>query len=213
MTPPVPTDDPGDWFAGLAETRRTTLPKRLGAPGPDATAREAILAAAASAPDHGRLVPWRFIEVPDHLRMSLADAFERALRERDPTAGEPELARAREKAHRAPWLMLVVTRLTGLDPGIPGHERLLSTGCAVQNVLLAATARGFGSSLTSGKAVASAAIRDFFALGEGELAVCFLNVGTVVSQKPPRPRPTAADYHCVLDRPETAAGAPAPPAR
>lgn len=199
--PDALADDPGECFSALADARRTILPKRLGAPGPDAAGRLAILGAAAAAPDHGQLLPWRFIEVPADLRPALADAFEWALRERDPAAGEAEASRAREKAHRAPWLMLVVASIAGGDPAIPAHERLLSAGCAMQNVLLAATARGFGSSLTSGKAVASPAIRDFFGLGDDELALCFLNVGTVVEARPARLRPSVADYHSVLLRP------------
>lgn len=202
--PGATAEDAGEWFSTLADARRTTLPKRLGAPGPDDAARLAILQTASAAPDHGRLLPWRFIEVPAALRPALADAFDRALRERDPAAGEAEAARAREKAHRAPWLMLVVARTEGGDPAIPAHERLVSAGCAVQNVLLAATARGFGSALTSGKAVASSAIREFFGLGDDEIGLCFLNVGTVVEGRPARLRPSVSDYHAVLRRPGSA---------
>lgn len=197
----TPAQDAGEWFSTLADARRTTLPKRLGAPGPDEAARLAILHAAAAAPDHRRLLPWRFIEVPAALRPALADAFERALRERDPAASEAEASRAREKAHRAPWLMLVVARTGGGDPAVPAHERLVSAGCAIQNVLLAATARGFGSSLTSGKATGSAAIRELFGLDDDELALCFLNVGTVTEDRPARVRPAVSDYWSVLQRP------------
>lgn len=196
-----PADDAAEWFEALAEARRTTLPKRLGAPGPCPASRRTILLAAACAPDHGQILPWRFIEVPHALRPALGEAFARALRERDPAAGTQEVERARAKAHRAPWLMLVVARTGGSDPAIAAHERLVSAGCAVQNVLLAATARGFGSSLTSGKATSSTAIREFFGLHDEELALCFLNVGTVLAAKPPRPRPRVSEYHCVLSLP------------
>ena len=43
--------------AALMQSRQTTLPKRLTAPGPDAAQLELILTAAASAPDHGQLLP------------------------------------------------------------------------------------------------------------------------------------------------------------
>ena len=48
----------------LIHGRHTVLPRRLGLPGPDAAQTERILGAAASAPDHHTLLPWRFILVP-----------------------------------------------------------------------------------------------------------------------------------------------------
>ncbi len=195
-------DEPGDCFAALADARRTILPKRLGAPGPDASTRLAILRTAASAPDHGRLLPWRFIEIPEALRPALARAFEQALRARDPAASDADAARAREKAHRAPWLMLSVVRTAGGDPEIPAQERLVSAGCAIQNLLLAATAHGYGSALTSGKALESVPIRALFGLADEERALCFLNVGTVIEARPIRSRPAVSDYHSVLPPPD-----------
>ena len=49
----------------------------------------------------------------------------------------------------------------------------------MQNLLLMATARGWGSALTSGKALKSAALRALFALGPQEHALCCLSVGSV----------------------------------
>ena len=57
-----------------------------------------------------------------------------------------------------------------------------------------ATAQGFGSALTSGKALKSEPLRALFGLGEGEHAVCCISVGTVQSRKPARQRPLPADY-------------------
>ena len=96
---------------------------------------------------------------PQAARCALADVFAEALRERDDAASEEQLAQAREKAFRAPLLMLAVVRTGSLNSEIPPHERLLSAGCAIQNMLLMATAMGFGSALTSGKAMQSVALR------------------------------------------------------
>jgi nitroreductase len=185
---------PADWAAALLQARQTILPKRLGAPGPDAAQLRAILAAAAHAPDHGYLLPWRFVLVPRDARAALADVFARALRERDPAATPEQQEQAREKAHRAPLLLLLVADELGGDPDIVPAERLVSAGCAVQNLLLMATALGFGSALTSGKALQSQALRALFALRDGESALCFVSVGTVLSRKPVRARPVPAQY-------------------
>jgi nitroreductase len=84
------------------------------------------------------------------------------------------------------------------DPEVDLNERILSAGCAVQNMLLMATALGFGSALTSGKALKSDTLRACFGLGASEQALCFVSVGTVLSRKPARARPAVADYVSTL---------------
>lgn len=195
----MPSEDAGLWASTLIHSRHTTLPKRLGAPGPDAPHRTLILAAAAAAPDHGQLLPWRFIEIPLDQRHRLADAFVQALLERDPAALPDDVERAREKAHRAPWLMLLVVRLRGLDPEIDSNERLLSAGCAVQNLLLTATALDYGSALTSGKAIRSTPLRTLFGLDPDEDALCFISLGNALAHPTPRSRPAVSAYFSVLD--------------
>jgi len=178
----------------LMQSRQTILPKRLLSPGPDALQLSMILGAAASAPDHGQLVPWRFILVPAAARGLLADQFANALVERDTEALAEQVEQAREKAYRAPLLLLVVVDGARGDASVDLHERIVSAGCAVQNMLLMATSLGYGSALTSGKALKSQGLRSLFALAAQEHALCFVSVGTVQSRKPQRSRPTPADY-------------------
>jgi nitroreductase len=192
--------------ADLIHARQTVLPKRLLAPGPDADRLQALLGAAAAAPDHGQLLPWRFVIVPRAERGSLAEVFAQALRERDAGATPVQLDQAREKAHRAPFLLLVVVDSECGDPAVDLSERILSAGCAVQNMLLMATAMGYGSALTSGKALGSAALRQRFGLKRGEHPLCFLSVGTVAARRPVRARATVADYCSTLEP----AAAPSP---
>jgi nitroreductase len=182
----------------LIDTRQTTLPKRLGAPGPDAEQTQAILAAAAQAPDHHQLLPWRWVLVPTDARAVLGEAFAAALIERSPGANADQLAQAREKAFRAPLLLLAVVRLHDADADIPPHERIVSAGCALQNMLLMAHAMGFGAALTSGQSLASAPLRGLFGLGEHEQALCFVNIGSVVKSRPVRVRPSVAEYVTTL---------------
>ena len=183
-----------EWAEALIHGRRTVLPRRLSDPGPDAAQLQRILGAAAAAPDHGELVPWRFVLVPDAQRAALAGVFEQALRERDAQATAEQLAQAREKAFRAPVLMLAIADLGAPDAEVPAHERLLSAGCAIQNMMLMATALGFGSALTSGKALASAGLRSLFGLRPVEQALCFLSIGTIASSRRARARPDVQRY-------------------
>ncbi|WP_291324105.1 nitroreductase [Acidovorax sp. 28-64-14] len=178
----------------LMQSRQTILPKRLGAPGPGASELATIVNAAAHAPDHGQLLPWRFVLVPEAARPPLAEVFAQALLERDPGATPEQCGQAREKV-----LMLVVVDGERGDPEIDLAERLLSAGCAVQNMLLMATAQGYGSALTSGKALKAASLRALFRLSACEQALCFISIGTVLSRKAARARPMAGTYVSTLD--------------
>ena len=195
----VGTADWSELAAELMSARRTVLPFRLGEPGPDAAQLQAILSAAASAPDHRCLLPWRFITVPADQREALAEVFVQALLERDPEAGPHDIAKAREKGFRSPFLALLVVDDTKGDAEIGLAERLISAGCAAQNMLLMATALGYGSALTAGQSVRSAALHRFFGLGVHEQAVCFLSIGTALSHGKTAVRPAVADYVSTLN--------------
>ncbi len=196
--------DHGHWAQALIQGRHSTSPRRLCAPGPDAAQQQLILAAAAAGPDHGRILPWRLIEVPLAQRARLGAAFAAALLERDPQASAEQLAQAADKAQRAPWLLLALLRLNAAGaetPQIPDHERLLSAGAALQNMLLQASALGLGSSLTSGQALQSAPLRHLFGLADDEMALCFVNIGHVVQPRAVRERPSVDAYFSRLAPP------------
>ena len=190
----MPTSEIPSLLSNLLQARQTKLPKRLGSPGPDAEQLLLILDAAAHAPDHGQLLPWRFVVIPDGERSALGRAFSDALLERDSSALPEQLQQAYEKALRAPLLLMLVVEDQRGDAEIGLLERVVSAGCAVQNMLLMATALGFGSALTSGKALKSTSLRRLFRLNTHEYAICFLSLGTVQRAKPARVRPESDQY-------------------
>jgi nitroreductase len=187
-TPPA-VSDLADAVSEVIAARRTVLPKRLVTPGPQPAQWTALLQAAAAAPDHDQLQPWRLIHIEGPQRLALGQLFAQALHERDPKASPEQLDQARDKALRAPCLMLLVVDAGKGSPSIDLSERVLSAGCAVQNLLLLATAMGFGSALTSGKALKSPVLRQGLQLLDTEQAICFISVGTVSEHKPGKPRP------------------------
>ncbi|MDH5205443.1 MAG: nitroreductase family protein [Hylemonella sp.] len=199
----------------LIHSRQNVSPRRLDEPGPSIQQLQAILGTAGAAPDHGQLMPWRFVVVPRAGRERLAEVFALALTDRDPGATAQQIESAREKAFRAPFLMLAVVRLADpaaqAEPGrgashpqaseaeVSDAERLVSFGCAIQNIVLSAHAAGFGTGLTSGQALASPRLRALFGLGESEQAICCINIGTTTKHKPLRLRPGVSDYVSELE--------------
>jgi len=185
----------------LAQMRARThvAPKRLEAPGPDAQALDFIFSAAGQAPDHGRIQPWRFIVVPPEKREALGHAFAQALQARDANASPTELETAYEKAFRAPCLVLAVVSHASSEPQVPVHERLISLGCAIQNMLLMAQTLAIGSGITSGQSMNASSIRELFKLHPNEESVCYLAFGHVTAHKPQRTRSEATSFVSVLD--------------
>ncbi len=183
-----------DFAWTLISTRQTILPRHLEAPGPDPAQIELIFRAAATAPDHGCIRPWRFVQVPVEKRELLAAVFRASLETRDPHASLQQLELAGDKAYRSPFLCLAVARLGPAEPPIEPLERMVSVGAAVQNLLLCAHAMGFGTSLTGGQALQEAPLRELFALEEGEHAVCFINIGTATQRKTAVPRPPTTSF-------------------
>lgn len=175
-------------------SRQHIGPKHLTEPAPDEATLRALFAAAAAAPDHAQLRPWRFLVLGPAARERLSEAFAQALLERDPAALDYQLSEARQKAFRGPVLILAVVDLRAEHADVPPMERVFSLGSAVQNLLLAAQARGFASGLSSGRALSSDALRQAFGIEPGEHALCFISLGTPTRHKTPRQRPAVDDF-------------------
>lgn len=178
----------------LIHTRQYTAPKRLVAPAPDEAELRELFAAAAAAPDHRQIRPWRFIVLGAEARETLSQVFVDSLLARDAAALPEQIEDARVKAFRGPVLILAVADLRADEPDVPPFERIVSLGCAIQNLLLAARARGYGSGLSSGRALHSAPLREAFGLAEGEHALCFISLGTPARSQAIRPRPAVDDF-------------------
>ena len=160
------------------KSRHSVSPKRLSEPGPDREQIMQIVAAAAAAPDHGRMRPFRIVRFPSETREALADVFEAALLERLPDADSMSRGRAREKAARAPVLLGLILRLREGDDLPHIDDQIAAAGASLQNILLVAHAMGFGARALSGKAVRTKAFRKALELADNEEFLCFVPIGT-----------------------------------
>ena len=160
-------------------------------PAPSGEGLEAMLASALSAPDHGRLRPWRFVLIKGDARRKLGEVMADALRQRDPATPAAVIDREKEKPMRAP-LIVVVAATTRPDPKIPEIEQIVSAGAAAQNILLAAHALGFGGMWRTGGPAYDPAIKAALGLAVSDTIVGFLYLGTPVRAALPR-KPQAQD--------------------
>jgi len=160
--------------------------KTLTDPAPDAGALELLLECAARAPDHGRLRPWRFVVIRGAARERLGELMADLLRRKLPAASAENLQRERQKALRAP-LIVVVAAVCNTEAKIPPVEQLLAAGAAAQNMMLAATALGYGAMWKTGDAAYDDALKAALGLAAADAIVGFMYLGTPPTDAVPPP--------------------------
>jgi len=152
-------------------------PAGLTAPAPEASALDAMLRAAARAPDHGRLRPWRFILVDGDARVALGEVLAQALRAREPDVPDAAIDKERAKPLRAPLIVVVAAKLRE-HRGVPGVEQIVAAGAAAQNILVAAHALGYGAFWRTGAAAYDDRVKRALGLAPDDAIVGFVYVGT-----------------------------------
>ena len=159
---------------------------KLSEPGPGSDALEVILSAGVRAPDHGRLRPWRFIVIERDGRERFANLLGLAMRKRDPAADDAALERERAKALRAPVLVVVAAAVIWEHPKIPAIEQILAVGAAVQNMILASQALGFGTMWKTGALAYDPVVKEGLGLLPTDQIVAVLHLGTAEVSPAPR---------------------------
>ncbi len=174
----------------LLLARRSSSARFLVAPAPDAEALARIVTVFSRAPDHGRLVPFRLIEIDNAARERLADAVEAAHAAAEPGISPLGRELAREKATQGPMLLALVGRIDPDHIKITVSDQWLAIGAALENFLLGAQAEGFGVAIRSGHYLTQPPLRAALGLGAREQLAVLLAVGTVQEWPPEKPKPS-----------------------
>jgi nitroreductase len=166
---------------------------KLTDPAPDTDSLRFALEAAARAPDHGTLRPWRVHLVRGEAREKLGALMAEAARKQNPSASAEELDKTRAKALRAP-LIIVVSAVVQAHPKIPAIEQILAAGAAAQNILLALHARGYAAMWRTGGPTYDADVKKAFGLRAEDALVAFIYAGTAKQPAPNMHRPSPDDF-------------------
>jgi nitroreductase len=175
----------------LLLTRRSVSANSLGEPGPSAAELELILRASSRVPDHKKLVPWRFLLFQGEARA----AFGKVLAEVCAAESDPGAFRLENEAKRflrAPLVIAVISRVVK-NPAAPEWEQVLSAGASCQNLVLAATALGYGVQWITEWCGYSEGVRKALSLADNERVAGFIYIGTAKEKPDERERPSLAD--------------------
>jgi nitroreductase len=170
---------------------------KLSEPGPSEEQLELMFQAAIRAPDHGRLRPWAFVVVPKGKREQFGDIMAQSLQRRKHDASAEMLQRERQKALRAPTIVVVAARPKSTER-IPEIEQVLSAGAAAQNIMLAAYAQGFGAMWRTGDAAYDDGVKTALGLHPSDKIVGFIYLGASDGSTAPAARPATRDFVSVL---------------
>ena len=158
---------------------------RLTEPAPNKEQLEKILHAAAHAPDHGRLSPWRFAVMQGDSRQILADAMADLLLRKHTDASADMLAAEKAKALRAPMIIAVAAHVTA-GHKVPEIEQIVAVGAAIQNMLLAAEALGFGSMWKTGAPAYNTDVKQSLGFAAADHIIGFVYLGRRLAPGKPR---------------------------
>src|SRR5437764_2695718 len=94
----------------LLKTRRSLKPVELCGPGPSAAQLDTLLTIASRVPDHGKLVPWRFIVFEGDARLKAGEAIAAAFVAKYPASTTEQIEFEHKRLARAPLVVAVVSR-------------------------------------------------------------------------------------------------------
>jgi len=173
-------------------TRRSVSANSLGDPGPNGVEIEQILTAAARVPDHKKLVPWRFLLFQGDARGAFGKVLAEICKREEKDPGQFRLKTETNRFMRAPLVIAVISRVVK-NTAAPEWEQVLSAGAACQNLLIAATALGYGAQWITEWYGYSRGVRAALKLADNERVAGVVYIGTAKEKPEERERPVLAD--------------------
>jgi len=176
----------------LLTTRRSFKAVELTGPAPSAAELDTLLTIASRVPDHGKLVPWRFIVFEGEARYAAGEAIAAAFAAKYPDAKPEHLDAERARLARAPLVVAVVSRAAP-HAKIPEWEQVLSAGAAAMNLVLAAHALGYAANWITEWYSYDRGVLDALGLAPHERIAGFIHIGKPPGKAEDRPRPPLSD--------------------
>ena len=176
----------------LLKTRRSIPAVNIVEPGPSAAEIEEMLTIAARVPDHGKLVPFRFVLFEGEARAAAGAATAALLAARRPDADPKLIAAEANRFTRSPLVIAVVSRAAP-HAKIPEWEQVLAAAASAMNLMIAANAMGYATQWLTEWVTYDEEARALLGLSPEERLVGLIHVGTPDIPPFARPRPDLAD--------------------
>ncbi len=189
---PLPAACPSDEAVALLWRRRSTPADFLSAPGPDSETLQKILTIAARAPDHRRVVPFRFVVFEGEARAEFGETLADAFKADNPGVEESRIEIERNRFLRAPVVVAVISSINAAHK-TPVWEQTLTAGAVCQNMLVAASAFGFAAQWLTEWYAFDDRINDALSMAADENIAGYIYIGTAKEEPRERARPILED--------------------
>lgn len=146
---------------------------------PDEISRELIekiLSAAAQAPNHYKVRPWRFVVLTGDGRKKLGDVFAASFLERNPAAPPEGLDKTRALPLRAPVVIAVAADKPS-EPKIIEVENISAASAAAYIILLTASSLGLGAIWRTGEWARDPKVKEFLGFEADQHIIGFIYIG------------------------------------
>lgn len=166
-------------LSALIRRRRSIKPQDLDpARGVDTSLLTELIENATWAPNHGLTEPWKFHVFQGEARRDLITAMQQTYREVTPASEfrEDKLEKIGTNPLLAPVVIACVMERRG-GVKIPEIEEVEAVACALQNLMLSATAAGLGSYWSSPPLLDGTTFREFLSLAAEDRCVGLIYLG------------------------------------
>lgn len=178
-----------DVFEAIYKRRNNAKVKQDAVP---RAAIEKLLNAAAQAPNHHKVRPWRFVVLTGDGLDTLGEVFAASFADRYPDLPAEALDKTRALTHRAP-LIIAVGVDKPCEPKVLEIENIIAVSAACQNLLLAAEAEGLAVKWRTGEWAEDVKVKEFLGFAPDQHLIAFLYIGYPEITPEPQPRPSFED--------------------
>ncbi len=187
-TKPLPSVRPSAEMLEFLAWRRSPSKNHLSAPGPTPEELDELLRIAARVPDHRRVEPWRFIVFEGEARRDFGRKISVIYDKAHPECEASDILEEAGRLERAPVVVAIISS-PDTSHKTPVWEQELSCGAVCYNLLLAASAAGWGAIWLSEWLAFDNQVDQLLGLGEKERVAGYIYLGTPEMDCPERPRP------------------------
>jgi nitroreductase len=166
--------------------KRVSITKLI-EPTPNHTELLEVFKAAARAPDHGKLQPWRFLIIEAEGLQALSQIFLTALTQSNPDISPSVIEKTKNMPFRAPMIIVAIAKCQEQSK-VPKMEQIIACGAATQNLLNALFALNYGAVWRTGDLAYDKHVAQSLGLVESEEIIGFIYVGTPAVEIPEPPK-------------------------
>ena len=141
-------------------------------PAPDEQTLEQILAAGMRVPDHACLQPWHFTVITGEGLQRFSDLLVASSDQ-----NTDNIEKISKMPFRAPMIIVVSTEYKQHEK-VPKQEQLITAGCSVHAMQMAAYSLGFGAMWRTGTLAYNEYVKKGLAIAKQDEIVGFLYIGT-----------------------------------